>query len=118
MGRRVGLRGYRVAVRAPVAGARFCVVGAPASLLSVAGAPPRVVVADDDASRRLWRRAKVAAPRSALRCLFAGGADDEGRLLLCGELRVTSILHFFVYFLLSEAPGRAAYVTLASVTGR
>ena len=41
--------GYRVAVRAPVAGARFCVVGAPASLLSVAGAPPRVVVADDDA---------------------------------------------------------------------
>ena len=41
--------GYRVAVRAPVSGARFCVVGAPASLLSVAGAPPRVVVADDDA---------------------------------------------------------------------
>ena len=57
--------GYRVAVRAPVAGARFCVVGAPASLLSVAGAPPRVVVADDDAvvaPARVAPREEVVAP--------------------------------------------------------
>ena len=38
--------GYRVAVRAPVSGARFCVVGAPASLLSVA-APARVAPRDE-----------------------------------------------------------------------
>ena len=57
--------GYRVAVRAPVSGARFCVVGAPASLLSVAGAPPRVVVADDDAvvaPARVAPREEVVAP--------------------------------------------------------
>ena len=57
--------GYRVAVRAPVSGARFCVVGAPASLLSVAGAPPRVVVADDDAvvaPARVAPRDEVVAP--------------------------------------------------------
>ena len=57
--------GYRVAVRAPISGARFCVVGAPASLLSVAGAPPRVVVADDDAvvaPARVAPRDEVVAP--------------------------------------------------------